>query len=623
MDESKEGNEIMESPEKKPPHFNREAVGVEESLLTRPKETVSVAVINKEEDISQKPLEFDPNDLSRYQEVNKEDFVEYIDPETGQVLATRKGKGAQIFRTESYDSKRDDYIGEKRGRFSVYKDPKTGESVLWIAKVEGGAGVVPDPEVADLANSDSARQWLERQLRAYEGTIQPIDANTKSSLITTIAGKIPDNIIDLATGHPYTHISPDGVPETLRQELDRVARARIGYHNAARAARFDAGNLYDEFADLQPEHHKEIFNTKGVKYATSLLEDNNGRFFRMRSADANMERNRIQTRLSALGLNASEARLALELAEKTMHIFGESAYYDGIRINAGVVYHNAAGAAIPVVDNFISAEVLQALYPDPNLMLEERYARFFEDHWDDINKEDSLTGNGAIYLRGTFYYPILLEKPATRNHGRAEYLRRYAHTWVGSGVRFARYKNDESVRTSMIDVMGNIDSDQAKYFDWTDRAARAYKGRGIFNDKDNESVLNNPIIGANYVNRSNTFQILPKVLENYLKAREIFGALPEDERAKAMTHLLRGILTYVNLPEGRREFSYLHWSQQIENDAITWVMQQRIITETLAVRLTRDLQLSQNQASVQSAIPTITEGFGGFLSDILKGIVRR
>ncbi len=145
----------------------------------------SIGLLNRE--IVPKNSTFNPTELFNYQQVNKGDHIEYIDPTSGDILATRKAKegkpGAPIFKSVSYDSSREDYLAENTDENVVLKDPTTGEIVSWIPRVEGGA----------IAGTINVPQPVQELLYNREqGHFAPFDANELSGIGQQLsAAKLP------------------------------------------------------------------------------------------------------------------------------------------------------------------------------------------------------------------------------------------------------------------------------------------------------------------------------------------------------------------------------------------------------------------------------------------------
>lgn len=487
---------------------------------------------------------------------------------------------------------------------------------------------VADPEPADLVSADTARDWLEKKLKPVEARGRLIDPIFESSLLATIQQKVPDTI------------TPG-----LSEELEIRARARIRYHDASLKAQFYLGDFGDEFWKILHEEHKEILQTPGVRTAMQQMIAGEGGYFRLRDYtdpatgivhnDYTNARNALITHLQTPaggGLNAEKAKLAVLLAEETAHIFGASSYYDGIRVkNTVATYADPAGppgTTIPwaTPDRFVNVNFLQSLYPNPGLTDEDRYARFFEEHYDDIDSNTSLSAQGALYMRRIFYLPISFEKTITVNKGKAKYLRRFAYEWVNSADRFTA-GGPYTARTDIIAQIDNLiagSGDMGKLFTWSWRVSEADKSRGQFADKGSESILNAPFILPNQVTEDNSSQTLPVVMDNYKKVSVAYGHLSENEREKAMAHLLTGDLTYVNSQEARNDgFNYFRWSHKIRFDAILWAINERLIDRKMITQIQRALQISENIATLQAGQSQLGEAAGGLLSGILKGIFRR
>ncbi len=637
---------------------------------------------------------------------SKNQSIHIYDPETGVEVALKNNQGEITYQNQEkypfrqedseikffpgFDPKRTDYLEkpEEPVKYTVLKDPESGDIVAWRlydAEVTGGAGFIDPPASVEVNTPEKAEDWIEDQLRLAEKGAM-IEPNMESSLLGILASR------DFRQhGKDFT------------TELTSRTRARIHYHNTAYAARLAAASLEDEFNKIEFDAHGLILEkTVGVREGIQEMEENEGEIFRMddrdefphpvtgdptteykikreqiladlrvtieanaeiiskinarapRDVDAYIQANPLLTNITPQQkqvmiderielLIQDRTLLSFELAEKAMHFFGESGYYDGIRLRNGSILNNPNGAPIILgTKNFVSARVLEELYPNQPghipLTLEERFAMFFEQYWDDIDKTSSLSGKGALNLRAGLYYPITLEKPATRNHGDARYLRRYAYLWVSSSLHMRRhevendpntglpaiqngqYVLDETVRPSFAGPDGFLDhrdTDLTKYYDWIGRFTAVYKARTSFNDKGKESILNLPIIGEKVVTPSNTEETMPKALGNYLKLEEAYAVMPDEVLYKAMEHWLKGILIYDGLPEARQQFGYLGWNTKVKMDAITTAENQKAITNEQSVELTNLLRAGRlvgsrlAAASSEMAPELLKGGWGG------------
>lgn len=476
------------------------------------------------------------------------------------------------FWTEEY-SDQEKYIIKPDGPYDVHYD-QSGREVMRLLRQEGGAGVVPDPEPADVVSSDAARAWLERQLRSYEGLGSEIDMSIVSSLLSTISGRIPD-----ALG--------------VKRELLIRTRARIFYHNAAIRARFRLGDLMEVFGQLQLPEHQEILGTPGVRESIVALINNDGEFFRLGGAAADAERTNIKNNLQVgLGLAPDRAILALELAEKFAQMTGEASYYDGIRDLTGNWQHFEVGAT--------GETDYQA------------YADYLAEHWDDIDQANSLQGQGSANMRRAFFYPVFLQKPATDNRGRAEYLRRYAYLWVNSAVHFRNPAFNAEM--NLLDFADHIDSQWIKWIVWAGKVSKAHGNAGQLNEKGAESILNVPLIEPNNLKQDTSEQTINGVMDNYKKAIAVFGHLnyPEEVQ-RSMTHLLRGVMEYVSerhINQARAEgfITWLGINQDQVFSVLRWAAKIGAVTYVQAEGLRHQLDLTLFRVAAEAAAPHLGQG---------------
>ncbi len=127
-------------------------------------------------------MEFDPRKIDQYAQVNLGNLIEYLDNDTGHVLAITKAKDGiptlPIFRTREYSHDREDYVTEKKNGFSVLKDPQTGEIVLWTPNIEGsslgtlGAAGTPGVEIDNIPDSLQVLMW-NREKGSYSAYTDP------------------------------------------------------------------------------------------------------------------------------------------------------------------------------------------------------------------------------------------------------------------------------------------------------------------------------------------------------------------------------------------------------------------------------------------------------------------
>ncbi len=536
---------------------------------------------------------------------------------------------------------------ETQGREHVVTNPETGEEVRRIPTVEGAAGTMSDPLPAEVNDEPKARNWVEDQIRILEQG-DKVDPTALQSLLGTIQGSIKPETFPM----PIPPALP--TPPEFKVELLKKVRARIGLHNAALDAQFYGKEFPGEFMKIQPLEHIEIFKTEGVQVALEkLMEDKTGggegEFFRLASVipatgatpaeDRRVEI--INGIMISLGgpspENEKKAKLALDLGEKVYHAWGESSYYDGIRVAPGTVF-TRNGVPVPGIvlgnQNWISHEVVETLYPDPPapaepLSLDERYARFFVEFWDNIDKTSSFSGQGAAQIRQTLWYPILLEKPGTKNKGEATYLRRYAHLRISS---FARYQSaDVGPAANLLEAIDYSGGPQGfarfkrefrKVYAWAPAVGSAFENRTQLNDKGKESVLNSPFVKPNDVTERNAEKLLPKALENFLKAAAVYQHLPFEEQQRALAHLYQGMQEFMNGANNKESrkppFSYYGWNSAIKMDALSLLADEEILTRLDVSQLFKAGKISTSKAGGISAGGEALEGIGKFLNQITR-----
>lgn len=636
------------------PYFNRDNIGIQEHASTAASDTLLTREQAEARAKQVAPLDVSAEELTKKMVEPPETPLTL--PGTHPVITEELKAFEDALRTGEYAGMKvlgEVYHGGRRGLKVQVEDGQAITLDLGVHEIIN-AGVIPDPEAADLANSDTALAWVEKVLRSFERNAdRKITQQVEDSLTATISSKIPVSILDPVIKLPYDAINPatrlpfnpdpNERAESLSQALIRLVEARVAYHNSGLSARLGLGNLGEEYGGITLNEHREIFNTPGVKDAIMQLEENNGEYYHLGNPavrEATIKdnlRHYFNTDPRFAGTTAAQqaeaAELAFELAIKTMHIHGESGHYTGIRnIHGNYIY-----------------------FTGPNAL--EQYARYFEEHWDEIAFYidrttgvpivdaagravtdlstlppavaanavwNQLGGEGSLHQKGTYHLPLYLENPLTPNRGQAAFLRRYAYAWVNSGVIFYRNPTDTAARTSMVEAIDHYSDDWAKWFVWTARVSAAHKGRGVFADKGIESILNNPFIDANAVTVHNSQQTLPKALENFVKTKEAFVGLPPAEQQRAMSHLLRGLLIYVNSNDARVDgFSFSGWNDTIRRNAINWVASLQLITSQQAAELIRDFGINENRAAIREGNPQFAEGAGGILSKFFGGIFRR
>src|SRR3989344_3759059 len=526
--------------------------------------------------------------------------------------------------------------------------------VTFVLGVEGIINdILPPDEDLDLVDKVSLRGWLEEQLRAMETVDQPIKERSKEDLQNTIA-----NIKKWKSGAV--------VEPTFKSELRDIALARMGYHNLAFAARLGMKNLENEFVQITQDQSELILvKTAGVKEAIKMITDKEGAIFRMESDKRKKEEQRIRNELRRRGIGnptfrglpaadeakaEDEAKVALELAIKAMHAFGESGYYDGIKVIPGTIFKDKDGHVIPTPsmgsDGFISVKVLEELYssiiPNGEFAIERRYAKFIEEYKENIafykykdggvikfsNKRETIpTGSagiewnllnnvGALHGRATYYWPIALENPQTPDQGRAVSLRKYMYTWINSGVRFMRDADDDTVKSNLSEFVDDFGHDYAKYYIWVNRAARAYSARGVLNEKGPDSVINMPLIEPNSLLFKDDDSAIDSVMGNFEKSAQAYEHLPTDQRQVAMAELLKGVLTYgswrnVHIANRELETRWAGLSDKNMEDIIRRVVKKNIITEDQGVEVYKATKVSSLGAVGEEAGERAARGIWG------------
>jgi hypothetical protein len=577
----------------------------------------------------------------------------------------------EVIGTSTYGS------GENKTDALVIKNPETGEKALFVLGIEQPINLyyVDEPDQKENADEEGADQFLERILSPYEGNVRYIEEGGYMHVITP---EIYQSVIATINSSFKRHVDPNNdnspmiptISAEFRQELVSRARGRIVYHNSAIAARIKGSEFADRYLELQLAEHQEVLKMPGVEQAIQLFTYgvtginpdpnigvevavvspghaniyNEGRFYRLEPDQAKAARRKFKDIIKQNANLGDDANLAdakawkaVDIAEKAMHCWGESGRYDGIRVNPDTVLRDSGGndiSSLIGVDGYVSVHLLNAMYdevPEPKNVeahfsqIKTKYARFFEDHYDDINKKDTAGGRGALHMRGTMHQPVTYEKSGTTNRGVAKQLRRYTYLWVTSLSQYTMGGDEKtwSDAPSIRDSVVNRDN-MGKMFYWAPEFSSAAKTRGVFADKGKESILNVPVINANSVSTGNTGETLPPALGNYFKAAEAFGHLSEAERKRAMAHLLKGVLREVNSREGRDVFGYLPWNDKIRTDALIAAMNEDAISRFDAQGLLRDryLRISRWLGAFQDAMPEFFSGvFDGvkFLWNLIRG----
>ena len=451
------------------------------------------------------------------------------------------------------------------------------------------------PGTAEADQPVAAAKFVNDILLGWEGRTSPISEELSQSLTSTIDQQMNKNVL----GQEFVN------------KLVLQALGRIHLHNGAIKANYAAKELGQELLPFINSGEKnEIFKMPGVSFAIKEMIGNvggfdEGEYFRLRDYKDNnqVEHNDYKNRKAVIQANIktyllqhlpapqnltqpqlealrdAEALRAIDLAEKFMHVYGESAHYDGIRVKQST---NLPGVNLPQ-DGYVGQKALEVLYPGDNMNLVDRYARFLEDHYDDIDFGDevsglggSLSGKGAAQLKQTFYYPILLQKPFTKNRGDATELRRYAYLWINSGLRYEA--RTFKPRANMLEAMGlqnqNLNTLDIENFgfddfgdeipkmnNWIGVVAAITENRGAFNDKGEESVLNTPVPDANRVTNENMHETVPKALENIRKSAAIYSILSPEQKLRANLHLFKGVMQWMKSPEARGpDFQILGWN---------------------------------------------------------------
>lgn len=484
------------------------------------------------------------------------------------------------------------------GGIAFMVDIKTGKKVALIG---GGAGGVKEPDPADLGSQEAFRDWAENQLRPFERlSNRVIDPAYMRDLLSTIAAaKVPASQI----------LSSDD----FKKELMRRVRARIRYHNASVKASLGLDGFGAEFNDIQRDEHIEIFQAQGVREAVEQLIATNGAFFRLETAAADTRRTAIRGFLEAgvfagiadANKKREAAALALELAEKTAHIFGVSAYYDGIR-TAGDVFEEPPPGILNAIPNE-SAGVRSRRILD-------WYQNWFEQNYDNIDFDRSFKGQGAGHMRNIFYTPIRLRK---EGEGEIDFLRRYAYIRMTDAVHYL----EQDSLLALMDRVTNVNMPGLRLSDWGASVTAAHTARKALFEKEN-SVLNIPLVDPDGVRTENTSSTLPKALENYRKAQEAYAHLSSSERKRAMAHILKGILFYINNRNATAAdgFTWNGWNQKIMLDTLIWAERERVISRDEVLAVERDLRTSRNIAALQAASPELRKGLFAGIGAFFKAI---
>ncbi len=531
--------------------------------------------------------------------------IEFVDPQTNQVVATQSSTGIRL---AGFEGSRTDYVteDEKIGStwFMKTKNPETGETVAWLAGAsrEGASGTFPDPELADLATADTARAWVEKWLLNYESAVDDtISQDVQVDFVKTIYAKIPNY----------------GGNETY--ELALLTNARIKYHNTGILARYATDNFGEAFGNIGGKEHQKIIDLPGLLASAELLKEGEGSHFRLGGADADANKALLVTRTKTLSssrgtiLTDQQAELAVNMALKCYYLFGEAAYYDGLV--------DKTGKFIKFETDTVGSSHYQTAT--------EKCAEYFEEHWDDIdfdsanNHRGSLTGSVAgSSTKGLYYFPVTLEKDATAHKGQAKSLRKFAYLWVTSLAQTPDPTG--KARGDILEVLKNAGvADYTRNRRWAAEVSNVSKNRAVFADKnENESLLDAPFVHQDQVMSSNVRETMGKALENYSKACAAFLPLPTALNKEARTHLLKGLLGYVNSKQAKDEgFHFLPWNDFIINKAILIAFHANAITHHQAVELQKELKVSIEKAAWIGVVPATSGTISQIFKQIWKGII--
>lgn len=473
---------------------------------------------------------------------------------------------------------------------------------------------IGDAEIAELDTEEKAEKWVEAKVRLQEKTSsgEVIALDTIKDLEKEI-GKIP---VD---------------SKEFKDKMVVRVRARLRYHNAAYLSQNKLNELSEEFNRIDKKHHKEIYNTLGVKEALVKLIENRGEFYRLSDEAADAKRDTIKLNLTGRGLSTEDAELAMELAEKTAHIFGDSAYYDGIR--------DKSGAFIGEKDFLITKKVLNektGIEEDRVYLNQKAMADYLVDHWDEINfdigtdlSKRSLGGRGASNMRRIFYLPVWLQK---EKKGTVEDLRKYAYLWVTSATR-------SQGRKDLIDLMDHIDDDRVELLGWAKGVSTAYDKKGTLYEKGSGSVLNMPFLDPNKVEFASDAEVtkaISEVMKNYLSSTDSYSHLEweslkdkdvKPDQQRAMMHLLVGELKFINNTIEKRKYPFtagwLNWSQKKISQTITWAAESLNLDLDEAHDIERRVNLNRGLATAQTAAPYLGEALGAFGRGLLREIFKK
>lgn len=494
----------------------------------------------------------------------------------------------------------------------IGKDPERGEHVYIVVDPETGlktridaskevgrselAGVIRDPEAVDLADVAALRSWVNRNLRPLEsrggGSIQ-ISQTVEESLITTISN------ISKVGGAP--------IPDTLKSELIAFAGGRIKYHNSSIRSKNALGSFAEEYSRIQGSEHQAILGRLHFTEVTQWMELNEGAYFRLGGPAAEAQRNTWIADLQALPYNLSleDAQLTVELAVKASNIFGVSAHYDGIRdIHGNWVHFETATGEIDY----------------------EAYARYFVDHWDDIDFANSLEGQGAGNMGRAFYYPLFLNKSGVKFPGTSETMRRYAYLWAGPLIHF---RFDPMIPSgSFTETINRITTgggvtpahnDARKSFEWAARMSAVDEGRKQLNEKDDESILNVPLIKPDDVTSDNYDKTLPTALGNIEKAYGAYGHLTPDQRRRATAHLIEGVLHFINNPESHGEpFYHEGWNSEVIQRTVKYAFEKGKIRRQDAAQLLERGEINYGAASMWGFLREFKDKLPEFFWRVLR-----
>lgn len=480
------------------------------------------------------------------------------------------------------------------------------------------------------------------------GTIADPTAAENVPVLATLELAVEDRLRPLEAGGAITDLQLRDFIKTINEQLtaatpaekamlvERV-QARVKYHNLALKAQRNAKEYGAEFKGISNREHEVIFNTPGVREALNGIENGipgvagappilggNGEFFRLDNVTAAAHAGpggTLETMLTTpgpmgLGLNAQDAQTAIQLAIKAAHIFGDSAYYDGIR--------TMGGAPVLLTGSGVTPPGPGAVTPRPTAA--DRYGEFIEDqnNWNSANPNridfaNSLEGQGANALKDILYLPIRLQKDGIGRAG----LRRFAYL----GIALGDYRSNNPAgfvnAAAIAGVAGGpIDTAAIRATnDWAGQIASAGEnGEKLW--KGGDAVLEAPLMGANNVTTDNMRSALPDVLKTYEAAAPAYAHLPRQERERAMARLLVNLLGYLNDGRASRRdgLHYLGWNSAIINEALNIEMEKGLITRQGAAFVRQELDASRLNATGSIFRNEMGKASGSYIKGVLGAI---